>query len=472
MEKETFDKSICKDYPLKTALQEYADSGVLPFHMPGHKRAEFEHFDGEQKIDITEIDGFDNLHDANGILKDAQENAARVFGVPYTRFLVGGSTCGILAGIRSVCAKNDVVLLARNVHKSVLNAIEICALRPEYIMPKAYGEYGGGISASDVEDKLKECNAKLVVITSPTYEGIVSDVESIAKVCHRHGALLFVDEAHGAHFGFDTFCKSARGLGADLVVNSVHKTLPSLTQTALLHVCSNSVDILEVDRNLAIFESSSPSYVLMASIDGCVRYLQKSDALKEWSEALDRVRERFEGLKNLKLLKKNDGDFDYDKSKLVFLCEGLNLNGMQIASVLRDKFGIEIEMASERHIIAMSGAGDGEKSLQTFADAIFAIDETVERVEGQASCNVLKIAEKAFEPYEIASLSCEFASIEQCIGKVSAENIWAYPPGCPIVVKGEMIEKDTIENLLRMKDFGVCVSSEYRRFPKRVKVVR
>lgn len=211
-------------------------------------------------------------------MKSAQERAATLYGAKYTRFLINGSTCGILAGVRAVTKAGDKVLVARNCHKSVFNAIEICSLTPVYVRPTYFEEYGfyGSVDPKDVEKAFDENgDIKLVVITSPTYEGVISDVQKIADICHAHDAILFVDEAHGAHLGLDKrFEESARQLGADMVVNSLHKTLPSLTQTALLHVLTDRVDMKEIDSNLAVFESSSPSYVLMASIDGCVRFLE------------------------------------------------------------------------------------------------------------------------------------------------------------------------------------------------------
>ena len=182
-------------------LSALKDNDKIPFHMPGHKRnKEFEYLFGAQSIDVTEIDGTDNLHDPKGVLKDAMQYAASVFGAKATRFLVNGSTCGILAGMRATSRRGEKVIVARNCHKSVYNAIEILGLVPEYVLPKVLecGIYGS-VCADDVAEQLERTGAKLVVITSPTYEGVISDVKAIADVCKKHDAILFVDEAHGAH---------------------------------------------------------------------------------------------------------------------------------------------------------------------------------------------------------------------------------------------------------------------------------
>lgn len=467
---QTMDK---ENKSLYETLKEYSQDGYTPFHMPGHKRVEFD-FLRDSDIDITEIDGFDNLHNARGLLKDSMTLASEVFGTLYTRYLVGGSTCGILAGIRSLTRDGDSVLIARNCHKSVFNAVELLRLKAHYVLPTYEKNFFASVTPKSVEDALcKHKDIKLVVLTSPTYEGVLSDVEGIAKVCKKHGVKLFVDEAHGAHLGFGSFGKSARHLGADIVVESVHKTLPSLTQTALLHVCSKDVDIHEIDRNLAIFESSSPSYVLMSAIDGCVRYMSNDHALDEWESGIDFARQELKDLKNIKLF---DGQgknvFAYDKSKFVLTCDECNLNGVQIADVLRKKYKIEIEMASENYLIAMSGAGDNVRSFERLVNALKEIDESVFKTTSKNSEFGTVLPERVLYPYEIAQSNTEYADINKCDDVVVAENIWAYPPGCPIFVKGERIQKSDIEKLLTLQKIGVDISSEYGSFPNNLRIVK
>ena len=460
----------------------------IPFHMPGHKRNDkFEYLLGAEKIDVTEIDGTDNLHDANGVLKGAMEFAAGVYGVRETRFLVNGSTCGILAGMRTLARRGDRVLIARNCHKSVYNAVELLGLVPEYIMPKFLEEYGiyASVDPNTVDELLAKTGAKLVVITSPTYEGILSDIKTISNVCPAHGAALFVDEAHGAHLGLNShFNESARALGADLVVNSLHKTMPSLTQTAVIHVCSDRVDIRRLEESLAIFETSSPSYVLMSSIDECVRYTKRNpEMLYKWAMRVSALRDELARLDNVKLLSKEvlsaedkEKVFAIDETKLVFLTGHTNLSGVEFADKLRNLSRIELEMASRDYAIAMTGAGDNKDMYSALLSAVKEVDKEAMQDErtrrGQTATQFSILPQKMFNPCEIDSLSVESVNILDSVGRVSAENVWAYPPGSPILVKGEVMTKVTAQLLVELLNSGVNVTSSFRDFPDRIFVVK
>lgn len=465
-------KNVQKNFENKGVLSALENNDILPFHMPGHKRKGYDFLMGVDKLDVTEIDGFDNLHDADGMLFDAQNRASELFKVKRTFFLVNGSTGGILAGIRTLLKEGESVLIARNCHKSVFNAVEIARLKSEYLYPKTFDSgFLGAVEPDMVEAAFKKNpNIKCVVITSPTYEGVVSDVESIATICHAHGATLFVDEAHGAHLSLcDGFEKSARDFGADLVVNSVHKTLASLTQTALLHACSDRVDIDVLNKNLAVFQSSSPSYLLMASIDGCVESIsQKGEQLATWSDLLDYAREKLARLEVLKIFApcKSEKAYAYDKSKIVILCDEANISGVELKQILRAKYNIELEMAGVNYAIAMSGMGDNKASFDRFVCALLEIDATLEKMQCKKSRILPQNAKKAFETYQINTLSAKYVDFEHCIGRVSAENIWAYPPGCPIIVKGEEITQEAYDTINRMLEVGVSVSSEMRKMPK------
>ena len=245
-------------------LEEYGKSDFYPFHMPGHKRNPLA-VEGDFPVerDITEIDGFDNLHHAEDILKRAQEDTARLYGVLESFYSINGSSGAILAAVSAAVDKGGQILVARNCHKAVYHAIYLRELSATYIYPHEDPKLGinGGISPGRVEMYLAENpDIQAVLITSPTYDGIVSDVARIAEIAHHYGVPLIVDEAHGAHFRFsDYFPVSAAQLGADVVINSVHKTLPCLTQTGVLHLCSDRVSRQKLKRILGIYQSSSPS---------------------------------------------------------------------------------------------------------------------------------------------------------------------------------------------------------------------
>ena len=276
-------------------LTEYAGSDAYPFHMPGHKRREIPDgipggFPDPYGIDITEIDGFDNLHHAEGILKDAMDEAAAIYGADRSWYLVNGSTCGILSAVFATTENGGRILTARNCHKAVYHAICLNRLEAEYLYPEEITEFGinGGIRAEDVRKALEKdamrcagnsgdvrgkiTKIQAVLITSPTYEGVVSDIRAIADAAHEYGIPLIVDEAHGAHLEYAVQChsfpKSALEYGADIVIQSLHKTLPCFTQTAILHVKGKLVDQDRVSRYLSMFQTSSPSYLLWLGWSG------------------------------------------------------------------------------------------------------------------------------------------------------------------------------------------------------------
>lgn len=461
---------------LADLLFEHDDNAVVPFHMPGHKRADFDFLLGAQKIDITEIEGFDNLHDASGVILDCEKRASRLYGTKASRFLVNGSTAGVLGAIGATTTCSDKVLVARNCHRSVFNAIELFGLCPIYIEPTYFEEYGfyGSVSVESVRKAFeKDSDIKLVVITSPTYEGIISDIASIAEVCHSFGATLFVDEAHGAHLGLcKKFEKSARSLGADIVVNSLHKTLPSLTQTAILHVCSDMVDIDKINACLAKFETSSPSYVLMASMDGCIRFLEKygAESLGEWSKNIDVARKSLSRLRMIRLFdgSKDGRVFAYDKTKFVFVTNRAGMSGVEFKKKLRQSYDIELEMASISYAIAMSGLGDDRRSFLALEEGVFGVEDGLNSAVAATKTILPILPRKAVNPCDIAKLNADYVDFEQSEGRVCAENIWAYPPGAPIIAKGEIIDVDVIKYASIAYESGVCVASETRRFPTSV----
>ena len=338
---------------LRERLRTYGEGNAYPFHMPGHKRQKQQGSLFPYDLDITEIDGFDNLHHAEGILEEAMERAAKLWGSRKSFFLVNGSSSGLLAGIRAVTKRGDKVLMARGCHRAVYHAVELCGLHPVYMQAEWVEEMqiSGSIQLETVEKHLQEHpDCKLVILTSPTYEGVVSDIAEIAKVAHRYGAYLLVDEAHGAHLGFSKgFPDTSVHLGADVVVQSLHKTLPCPTQTAILHVCTEQVDVTEVGRQLSVFQTSSPSYVFMAEIDGCVSLLeQKRESLfAAYERRLASFYEKMEKLEHIRLCQPevSPAVFGHDRGKLLFFTGNSNLSGVELAEILRERYELEIEMS-------------------------------------------------------------------------------------------------------------------------------
>jgi arginine decarboxylase len=342
-------------------LKKYSKSGVYPFHMPGHKRNPML-CDGTMpyEIDLTEIDGFDNLHNAEGCILEVQNLAERLYNVKKAFLLVNGATGGILSAVRAMANRGDKVLVARNSHKSVYNALELCGLTPKYIVPKVDKEFGinCSITPSQAEKAIVENpDAKLLIITSPTYEGVVSDIKEICRIAHLHNVMVLVDEAHGAHFPFSkSFPSEAVASGADVAVASLHKTLPSLTQTALL-LTSNESFINSLAENLAIFETSSPSYIFMSAIEKCLEFCENASAFDEFIKRLNSFNEKCKSLKKIKVLcygndeVKNHRFFDFDISKITVSVRGLDINGTQLAEILRNDFKIEPEMVCSDYVL-------------------------------------------------------------------------------------------------------------------------
>lgn len=442
-------------------LERYGQSDFYPFHMPGHKRnlaSSAGKFPFER--DITEISGFDNLHHAEGILKEAQENAAQLYGTRRCFFSVNGSTAALLSAISACVSKGGSILVARNCHKAVYHALYLRELQPVYIYPHEDSRLGinGGISPSCVERYLEEHpEVEAVLITSPTYDGIVSNVEKIAEIAHRHEVPLIVDEAHGAHFRFsEYFPVSAADLGADIVIQSFHKTLPSMTQTAVLHVCSDRVDVEKVKQFMAIYQTSSPSYILMASIDACVDKMQKDgqQMFREFTFQLEKARQRLSQCQKIQLVQPGMLDstdvFDYDRSKLLFSTVGTSMNGHELHARLRDEFHIEMEMEAENYVLGIAAVGDTEEGFERLCSAIEKIDAETETETdaGQERTSYAKMKQVLSIAQAMDAQQRRFP-LEESIGKISGEFAYLYPPGIPILVPGEQISGHLVRNVRR-----------------------
>lgn len=480
---------------LVNRLREYGETDACPMHMPGHKRQIGEPFLGTFpnpfSIDITEIDGFDNLHHAEGILRDSMEWAAGVYGVDRTWYLVNGSSCGILSAVCGTVRPGERILMSRNCHKSAYHGAILAHAEVDYVYPQALEHLGiqGGILASDVEKKLKEQpDTKAVLIVSPTYDGVVSDVEAIAETVHRYGIPLIVDEAHGAHFPFggEVFPKSAIDCGADLVIQSLHKTLPSLTQTAVLHGRCGRVDVSRVERFLQMFQSSSPSYVFMAAIEQCIWEMAENGAsrMAGFGEQLAMLRRQLGTLKRLKVPEKGDlkmqehsGVFDLDPSKILVSCRGCGVNGETLGEWLRQRYQIEMEMCGADYAVAITTCLDGEERLARLGNALYELDQELLAQTGRAdwigteralSMPRPQICRNLFQAAEAFQTERE---LSDCAGEISGEFIYLYPPGIPIVAPGERITEEIMDLIHAYKRMGLPVQGMADPQAKRLNVL-
>jgi len=459
-------------------LKKYSKSGVYPFHMPGHKR-NTALSDGTMpyEIDLTEIDGFDNLHNAEGCILEVQNLAERLYNVKKAFLLVNGATGGILSAVRAMTNRGDKVLVARNSHKSVYNALEICGLEPEYIVPAVDDEFGINCSITPLQVEkaiVKNPNTKLLIITSPTYEGVVSDIKEICRIAHLHNVMVLVDEAHGAHFPFSkSFPSEAVASGADAAVASLHKTLPSLTQTALL-LTSNESLINSFAENLAIFETSSPSYIFMSAIEKCLEFCENASAFDEYIKRLNSFNEKCKSLKKIKVLcygndeVKNHRFFNFDISKITVSVRGLDINGTQLAEILRNDFKIEPEMVCSDYVLLISTVCDTDEGFARLINALQIIDSKCFVKELNACRYSITMPKIAVKPCECSGKDGEFCLLEHSIDKISLEYVWAYPPGIPIIAKGEIITQDIANIIIAQIASGINVCSTKGKIPKEI----
>ena len=440
--------------------------------MPGHKRnkeiAQRTGVDLPYEIDITEITGFDDLHHADGIIKEAEEEAAGLYHSEETHFLVNGSTVGILSAILGVTRRGDTILVARNCHKSVYHAIEMNGLHPVYLYPgyESREQMNTEVSVEDVKVALEaDQKIRAVVLVSPTYDGVVSDIETIAAAVHAKGIPLIIDEAHGAHFGFHSyFPENAVKSGADLVINSLHKTLPSLTQTAIIHINGEIVDREKVRRYLHMLQSSSPSYVLMASIDACIQLL-KHDGEELFDQYVTWLSEARAKLKNLRQLRLIETEH-YDRSKILISVADAELTSHELSRRLREDYHLEMEMTAGKYVLAMTSVGDTREGFERLVNALLAIDGglssgvsrtdlrreqlvnvAVQRQNFTIQTNPLPHAQIIYNSETARELPGTFLSWQQAVGHIALEYAYLYPPGCPLTVPGERVSQEVADML-------------------------
>lgn len=454
-----------KNYLYQNLLA-YQESDYYPFHMPGHKR-------NTEKLpnwnpygmDITEIDGFDNLHDARGILLESMKRVADFRGAEESFYLVNGTTCGILAGIASCCNFGDEILVGRNCHKSVYHGISTLGLVPWYSYPQSYQDFhiNCGYLSENIEKMLTTLkNIKMVVLTSPTYEGVVSDIETIAKIVHKYGIPLMVDQAHGAHFGMHKdFPKSAVACGADIVVESVHKTLPSFTQTALLHVQGNIVNRRNLRKYLGVYQTSSPSYVMMSGIEWCQEYCASEEGKKAfhiYTRELFKLREQFQQFKFIRLFQLQKGVAGcvaYDDGKLVFGVVDNLMSGQDLYDRLREKYHLQLEMASLHYVIAMTSMMDKKEGFIRLIKALREIDEELKELYKKRKLKDKKKKEydiiefplknkQIYTPFQAELKKGEWIDFREACGRITKSYLYLYPPGVPFLVPGEIISDEVI----------------------------
>lgn len=458
-----------REASLYQLLKEYGESDYYGFHMPGHKRrpggVEYPF-----QIDITEIDGFDDLHhpQKNGVLVQAQGRAACLYGAEETHFLVNGSTAGILSAISGCTSQNGRILMARNCHRSVYHAAVIGNLDAVYIYPQRVENMwiNGAILPEDVDFALTSNEGiQAVVITSPTYDGVCSDIRGIAESCHRAQVPLIVDQAHGAHFPFsEYFPEDALTAGADVVIHSVHKTLPSLTQTALLHINGKLANREKIRFYLSVYQSSSPSYVLMASIDRCMELLEEKgeELFRDYICQLKDFREKCQDLCNLSL----EGDnfawgkavWDFDQSKLLVSTGNSGITGTELARLLLERYHIQMEMATPYYLVGISSVADTKEGFMRLSQALHELDAEIGQKLTAPKTVAVQEIERTWAPVRMGTALehvRELIDMKECEGRTAAAFTYLYPPGIPLLAPGEMILPGILRQIQIYQEAGL-----------------
>ncbi len=410
-----------------------------PFHMPGHKRNSSFCITGCEK-DITEITGFDNLHSPSGVLKELEDDLAELYSASKSFLSVNGSSGCIQAAVFALCSPGDEILIARNCHKSVYNACEMRQLKTYYIDADYIDRLGcyGKIKQENVDRALKtHPNAKAIIITSPTYEGIISNITAPIPI--------ITDAAHGAHFPFGNFPKYPK---SEIVISSLHKTLPCLTQTAILNVYDKAL-ILPIKKYMDMFETTSPSYLLMNSVSVATEYLQnsKGDFIN-----FDNM------LTQLYAIPLNNLEFEIfdDRSRILVSCGHTNIYGEELAKILREKYKIEIEYSAPNYINLISTVADEPHAFTLLGNALSEIDNTLKTTEQRIIPKIPKAEFYCF-PSEIGKTKT--VCLDEAAGEISAELIAPYPPSAPIIAPGEIFDDEIINYIKVLKAHNVAVSS-------------
>lgn len=447
--------------PLYEALKRNIERDPLSFHVPGHKYGKVfekqasETFQSILQLDATEVDGLDDLHAPEGVIWEAQKLASEFFQCDYTFFLVNGTTVGNMAMILSVCLPGEEIIVQRNCHKSVLNALELSGASPVFISPRYEKETGrhSYVSAEDVERALKDYpDSKAVFLTYPDYFGRTYDLENIAEVVHRSRIPLLVDEAHGVHFQLGSpFPKAALAAGADGVAQSAHKMAPAMTMASFLHVQGDRIDLNRIRHYLQMLQSSSPSYPLMASLDVARAYLAawKPSEKEDLFSFLDQVKALFQSY-NYWTVKTTD-----DPLKLTL--EVLSGTGFEWADAL-DAVGIVPELATTDQVLLVFGLAPSV-DIQLLEDRLKTLDSQLKKQTNRATIIEDQIQFPAVQKLEFSyslmqRMDVERVDWQEAAGYVAAEAIIPYPPGIPLVLKGERWDDQHIAQVRALSSQG------------------
>lgn len=481
--------------PLFEALRDYTKKDMAAFHTPGHKQGQG--MDQEMlellgskvfEIDLCELPEVDNLHDPDGVIKESQELAAEAFSADHSFFLVNGSTTGNNVMVMTVCDPGDKIIVPRNAHKSVIGGIILSGAKPAYVRPVWDDKLcvAHGITAEEVERALIEHpDAKGVLVVHPTYFGGVSDLKRIADICHAYGKPLLVDEAHGPHLHFHPELPiSGIDAGADMVVQSTHKIISGMTQASMLHVQEGLVNVNRVRNVLQLIHSTSPNYVLMASLDVARRQMATigHSMLQRTIDMAEDARRRLNAIPGVWAFGRdhcNGHDlFDLDVTKLTINVTGMGMTGFMALDVLNEEFGIQSEMATLHNVLLIVTIGNSQRDLERVVEAFTTMSARAQKF-GLMGTNAIPTGlplpsgtpEARLTPREAFFAATDTVPFETSAGRVCAEIVAPYPPGIPILAPGEVISAEAVEYLKVVHQMGGFINGPEDVRLRTIKVV-
>lgn len=447
-------------------LEQLRDEDIISFHVPGHKMGKIfdklGYNDILEKIytlDTTEIEGTDNLHNAKEVIKQSQERAARVFNSDKTIYLVNGSTCGIQAAIMSTCPPKSKIIVNRDCHQSVINSCILGDITPVYIDSEICRETNilKGINYSKAKEIIdNNLDAKAIILTYPTYYGETYNLQDICNYAHDKDMIVIVDEAHGAHLELsDRLPKSAINLGADIVIQSTHKTLPSFTQSSMVHIKGNRVDYNKLLSILRIIESSSPSYLFMSSLELAVDIYEKHG--KELMESLlnniDKFKDKFKSNHEVYIYN------EMDKTKIFISLKNIGMTGYELDEILRSEYKIQCELSNHYGVLLICTIGNEEEDFICLETAL---KDILNKYKNKGSIEdtdyPVSIPKMKLTPREAFYKEKKRVKLKDSIGKISGEYIIPYPPGISLISPGEIISEEIITYIHQGLKDGMIIS--------------
>lgn len=455
------------ELPINEGIKKYVNKKRISFSMPGHKGRLSVDAKNLSAFDVTELDDTDNLLNPTSFIKESQHKLAELYKTVSSHYLLGGSTCGIYTMISLAVGEGDKIIVDRFCHKSVISAVILCGAEPVYITPAYNVQFGfiGGILPYDVECAVKNNpDAKAVIITSPSYYGTVSDVSSIAEEVHKAGMMLLVDEAHGAHFHIsDKLPESAVKCGADMVVQSVHKTLGAFSGGALLHVNNKNLDEHKILNTLAMFQTSSPSYANLCLLESAVFEIFKmADKYDTLISEIEKSREKLNSVGKAywigEELSGGCNIYDMDKTRIVVNFSKLALTGYGVAEILRNKYNIEVEMADENNIVCIVTPYNSMSDIKSLLKALLSITKNMSQSRRENQDFKYLVPDVAVSPRKASFAKSETVDMSLAIGKISATTVCKYPPGIPILAPGERITTEHIKFITTTEDKGGTIT--------------